>query len=153
MMQFLNSIAPMWPELVVAVGALVLTLWGVFRPDNDREAEVVSWLAILVLGVAGWLILSQPAAGSSLFGGAFIDDGFGRFMKILALGASAAAILLSIDDFRDHKVLKFEYPVLILLATAGMMMMISTSASSCKAFRCMSSLRSGATTSVRARPG
>ncbi len=125
MMQFLNSIAPMWPELVVAVGALVLTLWGVFRPDNDREAEVVSWLAILVLGVAGWLILSQPAAGSSLFGGAFIDDGFGRFMKILALGASAAAILLSIDDFRDHKVLKFEYPVLILLATAGMMMMIS----------------------------
>ena len=124
-MQFLSSLSPMWSELTIAVGALVLTLWGVFRPDNDREAEVVSWLAILLLGIAGWLVLHQPSAGTTMFAGAFIEDGFGRFMKLLALGGSAAAILLSIDDFRDHKVLKFEYPVLILLATAGMMMMIS----------------------------
>jgi NADH-quinone oxidoreductase subunit N len=125
MMQLLTSYAPLWPELTVAVGALALTLWGVFRPDNDREAGVVAWLAILVLAAAGWLIVQQPAASASMFGGAFIADGFGRFMKILALGGSAAAILLAIDDFRDHKVLKFEYPVLVLLATAGMMMMIS----------------------------
>jgi NADH-quinone oxidoreductase subunit N len=125
MMQFLSTLAPMYPELTIVVGALALTLWGVFRPDNDREAEIASWLAVLLLAVAGWLVLQQPTQGATLFGGAFIDDGFGRFMKLLALGASAAAIILSIDDFRDHKVLKFEYPVLILLATAGMMMMIS----------------------------
>jgi NADH-quinone oxidoreductase subunit N len=126
MMQFLTTHAPLWPELVVAVGALVLTLWGVFRPENDREAEITGWLAILVLAIAGWLIVQQPAAPATLFNGAFIDDGFGRFMKILALGASAFAILLCFDDFRDKKILKFEYPVLILLATAGMMMMISS---------------------------
>ena len=40
-------------------------------------------------------------------------------MKLLCLAGSAVAILLSTDDFRDHKHLKFEYPVLILLATAG----------------------------------
>ena len=125
-MQFLSTLAPLWPELTVAVGALVLLLWGVFRPETDREAEITSWLAILLLGVAGWLIVQQPAVATAMYGGAFIDDGFGRFMKILVLGGSAAAILLSIDDFRDHKVLKFEYPVLILLATAGMMMMISS---------------------------
>jgi NADH-quinone oxidoreductase subunit N len=125
MMQVLSNFAPMWPELTVVVGALALLMWGVFRPENDHEAEVTSWLAILVLVVAGWLVVQQPAATTSLFNGAFIDDAFGRFMKILALGGSAVAIVLAIDDLRDHKVLKFEYPVLVLLATAGMMMMIS----------------------------
>ena len=103
----------------------MLTLWGVFRPENDREAEITGWLAILVLAIAGWLVLQAPTAAPTMFDGAFIDDAFGRFMKILALGGSALAILLSFDDFRDNKILKFEYPVLILLATAGMMMMIS----------------------------
>ena len=124
-MQFISTYAPMYPELTVVIGALVLTLWGVFRPETSREAEVTSWLAIIVLVAAGWLVLQQPAASATMFAGAFIDDGFGRFMKLLALGGSASAIILAIDDLRDHKVLKFEYPVLILLATAGMMMMIS----------------------------
>ncbi len=126
MMQFLNAYAPLWPELTVAVGALVLTMWGVFRPENDREAETTCWLAILVLGIAGWLVMQQPAQATTMFAGAFIEDAFGRFMKLLVLAGSAVAILLAIDDLRDHKVLKFEYPVLILLATAGMMMMISS---------------------------
>ena len=125
MMQFLNAYAPMWPELTVAVGALALTLWGVFRPENDREAEITAWLAIVVLAIAGWFVLGQPANATRMFAGAFIDDGFGRFMKLLVLGGSAVAILLAIDEFRDNKILKFEYPVLILLATTGMMMMIS----------------------------
>ena len=46
-------------------------------------------------------------------------------MKLLALGAAAAALMLAFDDFRDLKIMKFEYPILILLATAGMMVMIS----------------------------
>ena len=60
-----------------------------------------------------------------MFEGAFVDDGFARFMKLLALGAAAAALMLAFDDFRDLKIMKFEYPILILLATAGMMVMIS----------------------------
>ena len=125
-MQLLQSYAPMWPELTIVIGALALTMWGAFRPENDREAEVVCWLSILVLLGAAWLTLTKAPAATTMFAGAFIDDGFGRFMKLLVLAGSAVAILLSIDDLRDAKVLKFEYPVLILLATAGMMMMISS---------------------------
>jgi NADH-quinone oxidoreductase subunit N len=54
-----------------------------------------------------------------------VVDGFARFMKVLTLVASAAALLLSFDDLRRTHSLKFEYPVLVLLATAGMLMMIS----------------------------
>ena len=86
---------------------------------------MVGWLAILALIAAAVVVLQQPAEARSLFDNAFVIDGFGRFMKLLVLAGSAIALLLSFDDFRDHKHMKFEYPVLILLATVGMMMMVS----------------------------
>ena len=52
-------------------------------------------------------------------------DGFGRFMKVLTFVAAAVALLLSFDYLRQVRSMKFEYPVLALLATAGMGMMIS----------------------------
>ena len=52
-------------------------------------------------------------------------DGFARFMKVLTFAASAGALFLSFDYMRETKSQKFEYPVLVLLATAGMGMMIS----------------------------
>ena len=55
-MQLLSSYAAIWPELVVVLGALALLMWGAFRPETEGEAEVVGWLAILVLAIAGWLI-------------------------------------------------------------------------------------------------
>jgi NADH-quinone oxidoreductase subunit N len=119
------------PELVVAVGAMALLMLGVLRPETDKNGEVVGWLAIAVLGVAAFLVARQPVAGelaanaAVMKGAPFIIDGFGRFMKLLVLGASAVALLLTFDEFRDAKNLKFEYPVLVLLATVGMMMMIS----------------------------
>jgi NADH-quinone oxidoreductase subunit N len=98
---------------------------GVFRPERDREAEAIGWMAVAVLAAAGWLVISQPEGLHTLFEGAFVVDGFARFMKVLTLVASAAALIMSFDDLRRTGTLKFEYPVLVLLATAGMLMMIS----------------------------
>jgi NADH-quinone oxidoreductase subunit N len=124
-MDLLQAYWPLFPELVLALGAMALLMLGVLRPERDAEAEVIGWLSILVLAAAGWLILQQPEGTQHLFDGAFVVDGFARFMKLLTLVASAAALILSFDDLRRTRSLKFEYPVLILLATAGMLMMIS----------------------------
>jgi NADH-quinone oxidoreductase subunit N len=113
------------PEIVLVVGAMALLMLGVFRPETDREAEAIGWLAVIVLALAAWLAFDQPAARVTLFDGAFVIDGFARFLKVLTLAASAATLILSFDYMRELKILKFEYPVLVLLATAGMMMMIS----------------------------
>ena len=75
--------------------------------------------------VAAWLVLDQPAGKQTLFDGAFVVDGFARFMKVLTFVASAGALFLSFDYMRETRSHKFEYPVLVLLATAGMGMMIS----------------------------
>ena len=113
------------PEIVLVVGAMVLLMLGVFRPESDREADTIGWLAIGVLCLAAWLVLQQAPERQTLFEGGFLVDGFARFMKVLTLVASAGALLLSFDYMRETRSQKFEYPVLVLLATAGMMMMIS----------------------------
>ncbi len=113
------------PEIVLVGGAMALLMLGVFRPEGPRQADTVCWLSIAVIAGAAWLILDQPADRRELFDGSFVVDGFGRFMKLLTLLGSAGALLLSFDYMRETNSQKFEYPVLVLLASAGMMMMIS----------------------------
>ena len=55
----------------------------------------------------------------------FVTDGFGAFMKILVLIGSALSVLLALDYNERQGIARFEFPVLVLLATTGMMMMIS----------------------------
>src|SRR5687768_13644 len=99
-MDHLQAYWPLFPELLLALGAMALLMLGVFRPERDREAEAIGWMAIAVLVAAAWLVLSQPAGTHTLFDGAFVVDGFARFMKVLTLVACAAALVLSFDDLR-----------------------------------------------------
>lgn len=125
MPESLQIYAPMLPEIILAVGAMALLMYGVFRPETESEAETVGWLAILVMIAAGFVIVAYGSGTTRLFDGAFVDDPFARFMKLLTLGGAAVATMLAFDEFRSLRILKFEYAVLILLSTAGMMLMIS----------------------------
>ncbi|MGE0024904.1 MAG: NADH-quinone oxidoreductase subunit NuoN, partial [Hyphomicrobium sp.] len=110
----------------LAVGAMLLLMVGAFGSSTaGQRMESEGWLAILFLIAAAAAIATQQAVTVSVFDGAFISDAFARFVKLLVLAGSAAAILLSFDDLRRAKVDRYEVPVLILLATVGMMMMIS----------------------------
>ncbi len=125
MPEMLQIYAPMVPELILAVGAMALLMYGVFRPETESEAETVGWLAILLMIAAGFAIVWYGTGTTRLFEGAFVDDPFARFMKLLTLGGAGVATMLAFDEFRSLRILKFEYAVLILLSTAGMMLMIS----------------------------
>jgi len=61
------------------------------------------------------------------FNGQFIDDAFGRFAKAIILGASSLSVLLSWSYFEKDEQERPEYPVLIMFATLGMMLMVSAS--------------------------
>lgn len=122
-MTALPALAPAYPELWLALSAMALLMFGVFRGDGSTRA--VSWLAVLALLVAIALVAVQPADSIATFGGLFVADGFGRFAKVLILLGSAFAIVLSLGYNRYERMERFEYPVLILLASTGMMMMVS----------------------------
>ncbi len=125
MTRFLADLAPLHSELILLAGAMVLLMWGAFTRESERQADVISWAAVAVLILAGGVLASQPLGAQTLFDGSFRFDAFARYMKMITLIASAGALLLAGNDMREGKYLKFEYPVLLLLATAGMLMMIS----------------------------
>ncbi|MEZ5907414.1 MAG: NADH-quinone oxidoreductase subunit NuoN [Hyphomicrobiaceae bacterium] len=111
------------PELVIVVGAMALLMLGVF--SRRDMAETITWLAMAVLGVAAVLLIRQHGAPQSVFSGAFVVDGFGRFVKLVVVLSTIGALVLSLDYFRQTRGGVFEYPVLVLLSVAGMMMMVS----------------------------
>jgi NADH-quinone oxidoreductase subunit N len=111
------------PEIVLMVGALALLMLGVFRVKLAVRA--VDFAAIALLLGAAALVLALPAGKMVGFGGSFVLDDFARFLKILALLGSAAAIAMSLDYAEHVREQRFEYSVLILLSALGMMMLIS----------------------------
>ena len=123
-MDVLAAYAPLLPEAVLAIGALALLVYGVFRPDTDGEAVKIGWLALLVMAAAGWAVV-QAGAPASLFNGAFNDDAFSRFVKLLVLAGAGGALILSLDEMRERAAFKFELPVIMLFATVGMFLMAS----------------------------
>jgi NADH-quinone oxidoreductase subunit N len=110
------------PELILAVGALALLMIGVF--SGERSGPTVTGLAIAVLAVAGLWIIFVPGEGLA-YGGAYLADGFSRFMKIVALVGSIVAMFMSMGQAREQQLDRFEFPVLLLLATLGILLMIS----------------------------
>ena len=110
------------PELVLAISAMVLLMIGVFR--GPRSNSLVTGLAIAAIVISGLWLVWFTGTGSA-FDGAFILDPFARLMKVLALIGSGVALAMSVNYMRAERFDKFEYPVLILLATVGMMLMIS----------------------------
>ncbi len=111
------------PEVILAVGVLALILIGAWR--GDRGFALVDELAVGLLGLAILAIVLSTKSDSSVFDGAFRDDAFSRFMKVLALGGALVSILISVDWLQRAGLEKFEYPVLIILSTLGMMLLIS----------------------------
>jgi NADH-quinone oxidoreductase subunit N len=121
-MATLPDLMPVLPELLLAVGALVLLMVGVF--GGERSTPVVTGMAAAVIVVAAIILIFDPTYGTT-FHGAFVVDEFARFLKVLSLIGSALAIAMSVAFARAARFERFEYPVLIVIATLGMMMIIS----------------------------
>jgi NADH-quinone oxidoreductase subunit N len=111
------------PEAILAVGVLLLILLGAWR--GTRAFGLVNELSIALLGVAILTLLFGATSEASLFEGAFVDDSFARFVKTLTLTGSLVTILISRDYLQRAKLGNFEFPVLVLLSTLGMLLLVS----------------------------
>lgn len=110
------------PELFLSVAGMLLLLFGALR--NDKSAVSVSLLSLVAFVLTAVLLLYKPQEGLA-FGAMYIADGFSRFVKLLLLLASGFSIALSGDLLRRAEGARSDYPVLILFATLGMMLMVS----------------------------
>ena len=81
------------PEIIMAVGALFLLMLGAF--GAGKRDWIITELAIAILGVAILSMFVPIDDKALIWNGAFADDAFARFMKILALGGAMFSLLLS----------------------------------------------------------
>ena len=121
----MNEFMIVAPELMMAVGAMVLLMVGAFG-GQDRVRDLILWASCLLMVVTGAWIATAPPEATSAFNGAFQNDGFARFGKVVILFSSAAMLLLGQGYLNRRGILRFEYPILIVLATLGMMLMVSS---------------------------
>ncbi len=121
----LLELAPLLPELVLSCGAMLMLMTGVVI--GERSSAMVNTWCVVVLVLAGAALAWVPSGAHAMFGGSFLVDDYARFLKMLALVGSAGALLLSLDYLTLERQQKFEYGALILLATLGMLMLISAS--------------------------
>ena len=117
------SLPVVLPQAVLAVGLLALLLYGAVR--GERAYNLVTEIAVALLGLVFILTVSRNRPMGLTFFGSLSDDAFSRFMSGLMLIGSLVTLLLSLDFMRRERIAGFEFPVLVLLSTLGMLMLIS----------------------------
>jgi NADH-quinone oxidoreductase subunit N len=109
------------PEIVLAVSGMGILLTGVMtRRDAFLLCSMLTVGAFLLTGV---LVMLAPTGSG--FGGMFTADAFSTFVKLLVLATAGLAVVVSLDYNEHANLRRFEFPVLVLYATTGMMMMAS----------------------------
>ncbi len=110
------------PELVLALAAMALLMLGVIL--RRGATEIVSLLALGTLALTAALVLGSDRPLVA-FGGLFLVDDFAVFAKTAVLSAAALALVLSLEWNRRERLDRFEYAILVLFASLGMIMMVS----------------------------
>ena len=111
------------PEVVLAAGALVLLMIGVFRGNDSLKG--LSWGAVILFALAALTVIDDSPTRELAWNQLYVADALSSFLKILILGGAAAAVLMALPYMERVKLHRFEYPVLIVLATLGMCVMVS----------------------------
>ncbi len=117
------DLVPVLPELLLAIGALALLLWGALA--GERATKSIETVSVVLLIVAAALVMWVPSAREVTFHGAFVLDGFARFAKVLCYLGTAVSLVMATRWLETERLVRFEFPILVLLASVGMGMMVS----------------------------
>jgi NADH-quinone oxidoreductase subunit N len=111
------------PELVLALCGLLILVIGVFQRRN--AFTLCTLLCITAMIATGFLVAAGPLGTG--YEGLFVVDPFASFMKLLILAGSMLSLVLALDYNTSAAVDRFEFPILILFCTVGMLVMASAS--------------------------
>ena len=112
----------MIPEIIIASFSLLLLLLQAF---NKKIKYIFPYAAIVSLLAALVFTLISPVIPQAQFEGVWRFDNMSRFFDLIFIIGSLLVILLSVRYAKEEHIDHGEYYALILLATAGMMVMAS----------------------------
>jgi NADH-quinone oxidoreductase subunit N len=118
----MNWIAAL-PELFLALAGMLILVIGVVQ---KKDPTTLCTMAVLgAFAIAFMLVLqTQPVQA---YNGLFVTDAFSGFAKLVILAGGALTAILSLDFNEKQGTARFEFPVLMLFSTIGMMTMASAS--------------------------
>ncbi len=111
------------PELILIVMALVLLLLA--RRTRGTQVPLALTLAA-ALTSAGFAGATLGAGATTGFGGMIVQDGYAQFFEVLIAMALLVGALLSTRSVQSDKIPRAEFHALLLLASAGMMISVSS---------------------------
>ena len=113
------------PEVVLSLAALGVLLVNAWRHETAADSRLAGWLSLG--GVAASLVslawLAGTASDTAGIPQMVALDGYRYVGNLIFLLAAAATILLSLDYLEREEIRGPEYYTLVLLATAGMMLL------------------------------
>lgn len=109
------------PILFLAVAGIVMLMAGVFaRRDHSFAITAVTGV---VLAIAARLLVAAPTG--TVLHGLYQTNDFTRFADVLVALGAIGALALSVTFNRNIGITRFEFPVLILFAVTGMVVLVS----------------------------
>ncbi len=119
------DLAPAMTEILLICVAMALLMLGAFRGEEPGASRLVTPLAVMALVIGLFILLVGEKSESLAFEGQFVQDAFAIYLKILILAGAAACLLLTPAFLQRERIERFEYPVLALFSTVGMLLMVS----------------------------
>ena len=111
------------PDLVMIGGAMMLMLWAAWRPDSAQHQRAVGIGALMLTAVTAVVVILFAVRGYTAGPGIVAVDAFRWAADLIFLLATFATVALSIDYNAREGIDMGESHVLVLFATAGMMIL------------------------------
>ena len=113
------------PEIFISLAIMFLLILGVFKKDSSK---LIHNFSLIILLITGGIIFNETLTVENvlLFNGSIVIDYLASFMKFITIIAALMALIVSSNYLKTFKILKIEYPILVICAVLGMMVMISS---------------------------
>ena len=113
------------PEIFISLAIMFLLILGVFKKDSSK---LIHNFSLIILLITGGIIFNETLTveNALLFKGSVVIDYLASFMKFITIIAALMALIVSSNYLKTFKILKIEYPILVICAVLGMMVMISS---------------------------
>tara|TARA_B100001057_G_scaffold290988_1_gene291032 strand:+ start:2514 stop:3923 length:1410 start_codon:yes stop_codon:yes gene_type:complete len=116
----MSSLYYLLPEIFMFLMSVILLMTGLFI----KKIKVINYLAIFSIAVTIIIILNQSF--QSILQNSFIIDEFSKIFKVMILIGSASSLIMFFSSREDQHINFYEFPILILFSTIGMMVMVSS---------------------------
>ncbi|MHB0964224.1 MAG: NADH-quinone oxidoreductase subunit N [Gemmatimonadaceae bacterium] len=111
------------PDLLLIVGAMVLMLWAAWRPDSNEHQRAIGKASLALIAATIGLTLWYSTRGMSSTVGVIAVDNFRWATDLICLLGAFGAVALGMEYNVRERILPAESHVLVLFATAGMMIL------------------------------